>query len=603
LSLSFLQTLLLIVIGIWGLILASLAVALVAWLLIKKKKPNFVLPVDSLVDLDLSHAVIDTVNEPPKIFLGRIKELNRLSENFDWGVIISGKGGKPGIGKTALARALARRLSKRYPGGCVEINMGGPQPLGASEAMGRLLITLNPKVKLPESEAELNKLYRETIQRNAVLVVLDNVKDAEQVKSLLPTTPSALIATVQNGKGGSELGLQVFNLTGLLPEDAVKLLRIVADRLKKNTSEELSSIAQQCGYLPLALRMAGSLLKMNPNWTPERLVERMKRVREQLLETREETVGLEVDIVLTLMYQALGEILQYRFRMLGSFSGPFTASAAAYVWSCDKELALEDIRKLWFFNLLEWQDKSKAYCMHESIYSFALEKLLEQPDDASQAALRHAKYYLKQGKVAIESNHYKKEAGNGELRGFREIWPQLQSAWMRMTGRQEGWPRSDDEHQWLALAASYLGEALAEHLSEKDWRPFFESGIEASQILKDKSQEARLALQLGKTYHKRQEVEWAKMYILQALILFQELEDSSGEGEAMAYLGFLHAENGDSENAHVFFERALTILPQQPETTKLANLIAATLVRQGEYALAEQLMKLVGAPVEGHANG
>jgi hypothetical protein len=454
-------------------------------------------------------------------------------------------------------------------------------------------------VNLPDEDIELQKFYQEMTRRHALLIVIDNAQNVDQVQQLMPGGSSAVIAAVQNGQGAKELGLPVISLEGLAAEDAARLLRAVSERLKKNTPEELSSLAYQCGYLPLSLRLVASLLKNNPNWTPERLAERIKRERE-LLSEAEKLSRLDVKTVLSLTYEALGEILQYRFRMLAAFNGSFSASAAAYIWGCDKDLALEDIRKLYSYHLLEWQDKGKAYCLHRSFRTYALERLLEHPLDAQLAAQRHAKYYLRQGQLFSASITQIQEVLNRDARGFIEIWPQLKTAWLRMAGKEKGWPRTENGQQWLSLAAIHLGDTLTSHLPEYKWRPFIESGLDAANRLEDKQQEAHLALWLGRTYHKRQDMEWAKLYILQAVALFQDIHDRLGAGEAMTYLGLLHAENGDSENAYAFFERGLGMMPEDAKMTVFAHQIAVILERQGEYALAEQLMKLVSPMMPEH---
>jgi ABC-type multidrug transport system ATPase subunit len=78
---------------------------------------------------------------PPRDFTGRDEELSDLLAGFDRGTTITGLYGMSGIGKTALAYALAEKLTDRYPDGqiLVELRGTGSEPMTSAEAMTRVV--------------------------------------------------------------------------------------------------------------------------------------------------------------------------------------------------------------------------------------------------------------------------------------------------------------------------------------------------------------------------------------------------------------------------------------------------------------------------------
>ncbi len=98
---------------------------------------------------------------PPRDFTGRDEELQDLLAGFDRGATITGLRGMGGIGKTALAYALAGKLTERYPDGQILVELRGtdPVPMTPAEAMARVIRAYHPEFKPPESEAELGNIY------------------------------------------------------------------------------------------------------------------------------------------------------------------------------------------------------------------------------------------------------------------------------------------------------------------------------------------------------------------------------------------------------------------------------------------------------------
>jgi hypothetical protein len=216
---------------------------------------------------------------PPADFTGRESELAQLTAAIEYGgVTISGLRGMVGVGKTALALRLAKELLPRYPDAQFYLDLKGTAPphLTPAEAMAHVVRAYHPTIELPKSEYELSKWYRSVLHSQRALLLMDNAADAEQVTPLIP--PDGCILLVTSRKHFTLPGLQAVNLDTLPPADARALLLKIAERIEDYADE----IAQLCGYLPLALRLAGSVLAERVDLDPSSYLERLKEAQTRL---------------------------------------------------------------------------------------------------------------------------------------------------------------------------------------------------------------------------------------------------------------------------------------------------------------------------------
>src|SRR6185312_5681337 len=126
-------------------------------------------------------------------FTGRARELAILDFllNNPNGVVVSAISGGAGIGKTTLAVHWAHQVTGRFPDGQLYVNLRGFDPAGSpmdpSEALRGFLDALGvPSERIPADLDGRVGLYRSQLAGKRVLVVLDNARDAEQVRPLLP---------------------------------------------------------------------------------------------------------------------------------------------------------------------------------------------------------------------------------------------------------------------------------------------------------------------------------------------------------------------------------------------------------------------------------
>jgi len=204
-------------------------------------------------------------------FVGRGAELAALDEAAGPGrqpsaVAIVVLSGIPGVGKTSLAINWAHRVAGDYPDGQLYVNLHGfdeTQVMNPTDALGRFLEALGiPVNELPVDEESRAALFRSTLAGRRVLVLLDNARDADHVRPLLPATEgSVTVVTSRDQLVGLVATHTAIPLTvEPLPYDDAELL--LGHRLGRQRTaaepEAVGRIIDRCGRLPLALAIVAA---------------------------------------------------------------------------------------------------------------------------------------------------------------------------------------------------------------------------------------------------------------------------------------------------------------------------------------------------------
>ena len=205
-------------------------------------------------------------------FVGRDAEMAALDRMLEEGAGhrrgVLAVDGLAGVGKTAVAGHWARRTAHRFPDGQLFLALGGSvegQPMPTTEALAQLLGSLgvSPEDLPPTADARAALLRTLTAGRS-VLIVLDDARDAEQVRPLIPASPGSLVIATSRGR---LTGLAATNGAGLLtldvppPADArAQLLNRLGAMPPQNPGDEaaLAAILAHAGRLPLALSILGA---------------------------------------------------------------------------------------------------------------------------------------------------------------------------------------------------------------------------------------------------------------------------------------------------------------------------------------------------------
>ncbi|SEF29712.1 DNA-binding transcriptional activator of the SARP family [Amycolatopsis pretoriensis] len=288
--------------------------------------------------------------------------------------------GTAGVGKSTLVVWWAHRVAPRFPDGVLFASLRGfdphHSPLEPAELLTQFLLGLGVETaKIPELLHERVALYRSLIAGRRMLVLLDDARAAEQVRPLLP--PSARTMTVVTSRSRLD-GLAVSNaakqrvLGTLAPDDAVRLIEELAGPAVLN-----HALARLCGYLPLALRIAGARLSASAQRTAEELVDELGNERTRLAGLQVEGADDGVRAAFDVSFRGLpGEIAE-TFLQLGAVPGvmvgPHLMAAAAQIPVAE---ARRRLRALAAHNLIE-ETARDVFVPHDLVWLY-LRELAEQ---------------------------------------------------------------------------------------------------------------------------------------------------------------------------------------------------------------------------------
>jgi DNA-binding SARP family transcriptional activator/Tfp pilus assembly protein PilF len=187
--------------------------------------------------------------------------------------------GTAGVGKTTLAVHWAHRVRGAFPDGQLYVNLRGydpAEPMPAADALAGFLRALGlADQDIPADADERAGRYRSLLDGRRILIVLDNAAAVEQVRPLLPGTPScAVVVTSRDSLAGlvARHGARRLDLDLLPPADAVTLIRALIGRRADADPAAAAALARQCVRLPLALRVAAELAAARPDLALARLV-------------------------------------------------------------------------------------------------------------------------------------------------------------------------------------------------------------------------------------------------------------------------------------------------------------------------------------------
>ena len=268
--------------------------------------------------------------DPVADFTGRQDQAEQLIARLRKreGAAITAIGGQGGVGKTELAFYVARAVRALYPGGQVLVNLRGldAEPVTPEEAMAGVILAVEPEQKWPDKPEQIAGLYHGLLAEREVLVLADNAKDSEQVRPLVPNSPSALLVTSRQTV--QLAGVERVSLDELPRPESVALLRAVLGD-KPAEDGQLDRLAERCGDLPLALRVAGNRLAASPALAVSGYLKQLEERRAKLQFEGREVMAVLADSVEALERDA--PRLVARWRSLAVFPAPFDRAAAEAV--------------------------------------------------------------------------------------------------------------------------------------------------------------------------------------------------------------------------------------------------------------------------------
>jgi transcriptional regulator with XRE-family HTH domain/tetratricopeptide (TPR) repeat protein len=332
-------------------------------------------------------------------FVGRERQILQLTAALDVSAVAGVPAavicGQPGMGKTTLALQVAHSLRSAFPDGQLWVHLAGAsaRTRDPGEVLGELLRALGVHGSaIPNDEAERAALYRSRLADRRVLLVIDDAASSAQVRPLLPgTAGSAVLVTSRTQLAGLP-GAALFLLDAFTQEEAADLLaRLVGQERIVAEPEAAGELANACGFMPLAVRIAGARLATHPTWPVSLLVEKMTRERRRLDELQAEDLSVRVSIALS--YEALNEQAQRAFRLLGLLGPNDVAEwvVAALLGQFDAAAEVNELTEKSLLTPTGVDATGQArYRLHDLVREYARERVTEEPQAERDAALGRA---------------------------------------------------------------------------------------------------------------------------------------------------------------------------------------------------------------------
>lgn len=575
-------------------------------------------------------------------FVGRVEALSQLDALLDGAtrpataVVITAITGMAGVGKTALVVHWAHRASNEFPDGQLFVNLrglnGDDEVMDPADAIRGFLDALGVEPhRVPPGQDAQAALYRSLSASRRLLVVLDNARDADQVRPLLAA--GAAVRTVVTSRDRltalvAEIGAQPLALD--LPDraEAVKLLnrRIGTE---PEDAEAAAAIVAACGRLPLAVALVAARA-VQTGFPLATLAAELRWPGLAALEG--------VRVVFSWSYRAVSPSAARLFRLLGLAAGADIATAAVAALA---GVLLPEVRptlhELTNANLLV-EHAPGRYQLHDllRIYASELARETDTDDDRRAALTRLLDHYTHtayqadlvlnptRAPIPMRLDKPTDRTGSKEpldvkaaqewlgteravllsaLRQARDEgldrhawqlgwaldtflnehrrWQDEGAAWavaLSAATALEDRPAAAHAHRFLAVVAGRLdrfGEAHA-HMRR---------AAEMSRAAGDRPGEAETHFVLSYVCWLQADRDRALEHAERSLALWAGLDHPSWEGKASNAVGWYHARLGAHQKALPYYKRALVL--QQQAGDRANEAVARDNLGQAHHALGQ----------------
>ncbi|MEV6949535.1 tetratricopeptide repeat protein [Streptomyces sp. NPDC051172] len=550
-------------------------------------------------------------------FTGRRAELRALFLAVDDApgptptVVVSAIEGMAGIGKTRLAVRAAHELVRagRFADVQLFVNLRGfdpdRPPVHPSAVLDAFLRQLGvPAQAIPDSLDDRAAMFRNHLHGKDALIVLDNAAGEDQVRDLIPASPSCLVL-ITSRRSLTGLADAVPCQLGLFRQDeALDLLaRIVGEERTRAEPQAAADVVRLCGHLPLAVALAGGQLRRRPTWRLADLADRLESAGLDAVEPAGAGGATHgVRSLFELSLRALPKAAQRVFCRAALFPGSsFTAAAMAAAADLEPAEAESVLERLVDEYLLEPRTAGR-YELHDLLRLLAAEfaETLDAGEaaDARRAAeIRLGEFYVAATAAAMSVLFPHAKHRNFEI--FESVTPPP-----TFTGTAHAQSWLDAEHRNI-LGLAVAGVADPVPTSILLWQHLQNTGryLEALELNTaalaavpghDTRRQAQILNQLGISHENLGHFAQALDLHERSAALYREIGDHRGESVALANIAVLHFDHGDVAAALAVAERALAIMRERGdgwrESTVLGN-IGGYLDHLGRHAEAIEVLE------------
>ena len=546
-------------------------------------------------------------------FAGRAAELARLdailaaADEHRGPVVISALSGTAGVGKTALAVTWAHRVSGQFPDGQLYVNLRGFDPGGAAmtaaDAVRGFLDALGVAAqRMPAGLDAQVGLYRSLLAGRRVLVVLDNARDAEQIRPLLPGSATALVLVTSRHQLGGLVAAEGAHPIALGLLSTVEARELLARRIGEERvaaePEAVDEIVVACARLPLALAIVAARAATHPRFPLRALADELRVARAGLDAFASDDSATDVRGVFSSSYHALSPAAARLFRLCGLHPGPELAvPAAASLAGSSLTLTRPLLAELTRANLLT-EPAPGRYTVHDLLRAYATELTDAHDSEIDRRAARHRllDHYLHTGRAGARLLDPQRDpiALASPLAGaVIEELPDTDAAmaWFAaehvtlLAAVRQAAEHGFETHTWQL--AWVMADFLDRRGHWQDWVSTQRAAVAAAERLGDRSGQGHAHRVLGRAYARLGRNDDAEVHVRRALELYGGLGDRVNEARSLFDLGWVNELRGNRGEALRFVERALDLYRlagHRGGEVQARNALAWLRIQSGDYA-------------------
>jgi tetratricopeptide (TPR) repeat protein/transcriptional regulator with XRE-family HTH domain len=547
---------------------------------------------------------------------GQVAALWQVLDQPGGTAVIAAIGGTAGVGKTTLAVHWAHQAAREFPDGQLFIDLHGFDPSGApvrpADAVRVLLDALEVRAdRLPQTEEAQLGLYRSLLAGKRMLIVLDNARDAAQVRPLLPGAATCrTIVTSRNRLTGLTAieAARPLMLDVLTSDEAHELLR---QRLgEERVAAEPGAVARivaSCEHLPLALSVIAARAWARPELPLANVATALATNPALDALAAGGDPAADVRAAFSWSFRQLDTAAARVFRLASLHPGrDFDAYAVAALAGIAADEAGRLLELLAQACLLR-QTGPLRYGLHDLLRSYARE-LAEAREDEQQrraAMTRLLDYYLHAAGAAVGTLYPAERILLAEI----VAPPPVSVPALTADTDAAAWLDAEREsmvaaaghaaaHGWLRHATQ-LAALLFRYLDIGGHYPdalaIHGSALRAAREAGDQAAEGDAMRHLGSVRMRQRLYREAVDCYRQAVALSREAGAGAGEARSLSSLGFIEFLQGHHADATAHLRQALAMdreLGSQAAQAHTLSSLGFIESRQGRYPQAAEYLRL-----------
>jgi tetratricopeptide (TPR) repeat protein len=518
--------------------------------------------------------------------------------------------GEAGVGKSALGTSFAYSIEDRYADGALYVDLNNTPTANKSPDTSQILRSflvelLDSPAQLPQDAQDLHAAFVKATDRRSIIVFLDNVKDYDSVKDLVPKSSTCLVIFTSQER--LQEGQPSLRLEPLSLDSAVELFGLIAPSRNlagAEADDQLKRVLQACEGLPIAIRVLAARLEGSRSYTLDRILEDLDRYQDKPHFTA--LFGgdrRKIEACFRVGYNGLNPVQSMLFRRLGVAPGEsFDISLAAHLGDLRErgaDLVLDELRALQLIR--ETQDPD-YFTMHSLWREFARDQLDET--EAGEQPARALAFYCRQAEDKDRVIRSVKQFNDD--RWSRDNDEPALAEWDQSLERDWALDWMEKQHKNLVAAVK---RACDEHQADIAWRTcralveFFEirgkweswgqTHAAAERVVPEQSiGRAHVWYGLGRLNSAQRRWPEAISNYRSAITAFRKHGEQVQVGRCLNSLGDVYRYMRNWDAAENCFRRSLEILQEShsPRQIAIAKRSMSTIYRQrGQFATAERL--------------